>query len=335
MTMAAFSREKQVLELLNLLHHPHIVPLLTSYIHAAKFNLIFPLADASLESLLSGTATIPAITHEALWKQLLGITSALDSLHNFTYKKHDILDLEMIGYHHDLKPQNVLIKDGVFLLADFGLARLKDPVSQSGTIHKHGALTYGAPETLGNSSRSGRSVGRALDIWSWGCILIEVITLELMSPMGVAQFRQNRTTNTAMRSDAFFHSAGNLKPEVEIWIDMLRDSPITDKYRFRWLVKSTLDLVKTMLASDPKRRGSAALVHLQLYEYVKYATVHTLSDTTGELGKESKREYKPPPQPSIDPRIAAEEARENLEEFLGKDHPVMKALALTLAHADN
>lgn len=333
--MATFSREKQVLELLNLLHHPHIIPLLASYIHAAKFNLIFPLADASLESLLSGIGTIPAITQETLWKQLVGITSALDSLHNFMYKKQDVLDLEMIGYHHDLKPQNILIKDGVFLLADFGLARLKDPVSQSGTIHKHGALTYGAPETLENSSRSGRSVGRALDIWSWGCILIEVITLELMGPMGVAQFRQNRTTNTAMRSDTFFHSAGKLKPEVEIWIDGLRDSPTTDKYRLRCLVKSTLDVVKTMLAPDPKQRGSATSVHLQLYEYVHYATVHTLPDKTSESGKESKEEYKPPPQPSIDPRIAAEEARENLEEFLGKDHPVMKALAQSLTHAEN
>lgn len=136
-----------MLELLGLVNHLNIIPLLASYIHGDRYNMIFPLAQGDLERLLSQQEEDFGPKGDAIWSQVLGITSALDHLHHFQSKNDNELNIARIGYHHDLKPQNILIRDGVFLLADFGLARLKDASEESSTDHKYGALTYGAPET--------------------------------------------------------------------------------------------------------------------------------------------------------------------------------------------
>jgi serine/threonine protein kinase len=284
----------------------------------------------SLESFLTGSTTTPPITKEALWEQVLGISSALNNLHYFRYAGEGGIELENIGYHHDLKPQNILIKDGIFLLADFGLANLKDFISGSGTANKHGALTYGAPETMTIRSSTSRIVGRALDIWSLGCIFIEIITLELMDNGRVEEFRQYRTTSTDHGSDARFHQGGKVKKEVEKWIELLREDAEQDNYLFAKLVGQSLDLVIKMLEPDAKTRLSSALLHQSLGRIVNDSL-----ESFGSSERDAKRSSlvhgnSPSASEVVDITEEAAEAEVNLEAHFDKDHPVMKALGRAL-----
>jgi serine/threonine protein kinase len=73
--------------------------------------------------------------------------------------------------HRDLKPTNVLIHDGVALLSDFGLARLRDvsTITQMGYIV--GTPLYMAPEQT-----QGGEVGPATDCFALGVMMYQLVT---------------------------------------------------------------------------------------------------------------------------------------------------------------
>ena len=80
--------------------------------------------------------------------------------------------------HRDLKPQNLLIDTkGNIKLADFGLARSISLPIRTYT-HEVVTLWYRAPEILMGS----RLYGPAVDIWSIGCIFVEMATKRALFP---------------------------------------------------------------------------------------------------------------------------------------------------------
>eukprot|EP00762_Andalucia_godoyi_P005738 ANDGO_06410.mRNA.1 Serine/threonine-protein kinase ssn3 len=93
--------------------------------------------------------------------------------------------------HRDIKPSNILVCDGKVQIADFGLARQAKPAAFHSRAHllcpsavdyssdpEVVSLWYRAPELLLGSS----SYGPAIDIWSAGCIMYELITTHVMFP---------------------------------------------------------------------------------------------------------------------------------------------------------
>lgn len=243
------------------MNHPNIVRLLASYVYDDRFNMIFPLADGNLEEVLSQSRFMHDAGKLAILHQIYGITSAINALHNFQMIGEQGLDLSKSGYHHDLKPQNILVKDGIFLLADFGLARLKNEGVDSITNHKYGTYTYGGPETTQPIATGHSQVGRALDIWSWGCIITEIITFTLLGSSEVINFRLARKTVIGMREDSSFHDTMKVKPQVLKWQQMLYEqaSSICDNMH-KNLVVDILETVKLMIVADPSRRLSSLQV---------------------------------------------------------------------------
>lgn len=73
--------------------------------------------------------------------------------------------------YRDLKPENVLIdKQGYLRLTDFGL-------SKQGVVDNQGALTVcGTPEYLAPEVLSKKGHGKAVDWWTLGSIIYEMLT---------------------------------------------------------------------------------------------------------------------------------------------------------------
>lgn len=89
--------------------------------------------------------------------------------------------------HRDLKPANIkLLPDGGVKILDFGLAKALAPESQSnGTVLSSPTLTAAATKMgvimgtaayMSPEQAKGKTVDRRSDIWSFGCVLYEMLT---------------------------------------------------------------------------------------------------------------------------------------------------------------
>ena len=244
----SFKAEKRMLEMLSEIKHDNIVKLLATYTYGTVFNMIFPLAQMSLHEYLR-VAKPPHSTGRmrAMFIEICHLASAIDSIHNF-HLKNDDLDLRRNGYHHDLKPQNILVVGRTFQIADFGLARFKDLDETSKTDWKMGTRTYGPPES-GEGSRN----GRAYDMWSLGCILSEIVTFALLGPEGVREYAVRRETQiTPTRSSDAFHDGTQLKIEVVQWFHEL-----AEHQSFTGLLGDLLQVARSNLTPDPINRPNS------------------------------------------------------------------------------
>lgn len=81
--------------------------------------------------------------------------------------------------HRDLKPENILVgPDGYLCLADFGSAAV---VKYEDNWLLVGSISYMAPEAISPVGQT-QKFGKALDWWSSGCILYEMVTRKMVNP---------------------------------------------------------------------------------------------------------------------------------------------------------
>ncbi|KAK6591203.1 hypothetical protein RS030_101630 [Cryptosporidium xiaoi] len=90
--------------------------------------------------------------------------------------------------HYDLKPGNIILHKGCCKIADFGLSKMVDSISENVIIERIGGGTvwYQPPEILlrpGDTIDSPRIINHKVDIWAIGCIFYEI--LHLRRPFGL------------------------------------------------------------------------------------------------------------------------------------------------------
>lgn len=144
------------------LEHPNVLTLLGATKHQNHYNVFVQwMAGGSVASMLDkyGAFPEPVILHYT--QQVL---SGLAHLHD-----HQIV-------HRDLKGANLLVDSTgrQIKIADFGSAtRLSSELTLAGEFQGQllGTIAFMAPEVL-----RGENYGRACDIWSVGCVLIEMAT---------------------------------------------------------------------------------------------------------------------------------------------------------------
>lgn len=192
---------------------------------------------------------------DEIFEQLIGLATALNEMHSYRLLEQD---LELLGCHHDLKPNNILIFGQTWKLADFGLSRLAPTSQGSKTQFKDCIGDYFAPECL-DGEWSQQRIGRASDIWSFGCVISEVMTFGMLGSESIAEFRSSRKTEGRPKYlNSWFHSLGKMKVEVDTWLSMLKRSVNDDAS------KALIALVRDMLNEYPHHRPNANAVQLNL-----------------------------------------------------------------------
>jgi serine/threonine-protein kinase len=167
--VARFAREAQVLASLN---HPNIGAIYgLEDGHGATALVLELIEGPTLADRIGGTA-IPIDEAVAIARQ---VADALAAAH------------EVGIVHRDLKPANIKVRrDGTVKVLDFGLAKALDPTLSSSEVSQSPTLTHadishvgaivGTAAYMAPEQAAGRAADRRSDIWSFGVVLMEMLT---------------------------------------------------------------------------------------------------------------------------------------------------------------
>ena len=238
-----YLRELRNLSLLTQIKHPNIVELLCCYLYQNCHTFVFPIADhGDLEQLLETPGRPEQFNaDEVFFISLAELASALNAVHNFFAS---LLDKHLAGYHHDLAPRNILVNGTSFLLADFGLSNFKDPTERSSTSFKNNGGFYIAPECQDLEGKlQPNRINQASDIWSFGCILLEVFVYMKRGAEGVQKFEDDRVYETPTFISRRFHNGPNRpSPVVVTLIKELGTNASKHETRLLHLVSKILSI---------------------------------------------------------------------------------------------
>nr|RBQ88790.1 hypothetical protein FVER53263_20889 [Fusarium verticillioides] len=237
-TSQDYARERDAYQRLRLAQnpHPHIVPLLASYLMESKYHMVFPLADCDLAMYLRNQPKPSNDKRTLEWfgGQLRGLADALSTIHGQKGQARTVY-----GVHGDIKPENILCfgsNDGDrpirLALADFGSSYFCAPDTRDIPKGLKHTPAYRAPEI--DTTTVG--ITQAYDIWSLGCVFAEVIAWFYEGRNGIAKLidaRLDECSNSPNR-DAFFYLkydfnnrgglSAKLKPEIQRLMISLRRS---------------------------------------------------------------------------------------------------------------
>jgi serine/threonine protein kinase len=273
----AYQHELRNLSYLTHLEHRNIVELLCSYTYRGRHNFVFPVADfGDLAKLLKMQDRPKQFSaDETFVLALAELSSALNAVHNFTAK---VLGLRLTGCHHDLAPRNILVNGSSLLLADFGLSRLKDIAQNSSTSFKETRGHYIAPECQGlDGTFQAHRITRKSDIWSFGCILAEVLTYMTLGADGVRDFERERKYETENYLGHRFHRGPNKpSPGVNFWLEKLAHCVQKPLKRF-------VSLIKRMLSVSPEERPDSGQVLSMLQHIAVDVRIEPIDDLYQEI----------------------------------------------------
>jgi serine/threonine protein kinase len=133
----------------------HIIPILEAGFDATAGTnfIVMPIATMSLEKQIERPAPI-------------GEAEAVEILDSIAAGLDEIGDI----IHRDLKPGNVLLHEGVWKLADLGLARFAEAATSRHTMRDALTVQYAAPEQWRYERPQ-----KATDVYAIGCIMYALL----------------------------------------------------------------------------------------------------------------------------------------------------------------
>lgn len=254
--------------------HPYITPLLASLsgydIGQSRGHvlcLLFSRAKMDIEKLLCLEAT-PIEFAEDRKRRRLFYDGLLQLLSALAYLNRE-LDGVVIS-HHDIKPANMLLTENGIQVCDLGKVqpRLLVDGSEVSSEHGLGSFNFQPPEYYTASGvRSNLKHGRAFDMWSVGCVLIEFAILIVYGWESgeIGKFKERRKNNPQRKrtiqdrkEDAsYFNNMEVVLEEVK----QLRQHEPEDDRRLAKL----LDVAMGMLRENPAERLRSWEALLDLY----------------------------------------------------------------------
>jgi len=262
-TAAEFQQEKQNLDEIRGIRHPHLIRHLVTYETNSHYYVVFPWASGgNLSNLWQRDNSMERTEKLVLWslRQMIGIASALEALHNVNCR------------HGDIKPENILHfihdEEETLVLADVGVSRVHIHATKDrkgGTTTRATTPAYEAPEAL-TDNKSPRA--RKYDMWSLGCILLEYVIWLLEDLEAVKRFRDARDG-----PDHEFYFLSNNKAEIHPTVrTTFRTLREHTRCRNGTAIEALIDLVaENLLQVDIDSRDPAEKVVQKLREIVSAA----------------------------------------------------------------
>lgn len=175
--------------------HQHIMEALAGYDYGDIFFIIFSYAESTLAKCLQGKE-IPGNQDlwgpSYFWRQMRGVAGGLSFLHERRTTNTTNSDFPPTQvFHFDLKPHNILIRNGIVVMGDFGQSKIQKYSEDVGADINHLSYNYGPPEHHFISSY-GQQHDYNFDIWSLGAIFSEIITFHAEGSKGVERYRKSR-----------------------------------------------------------------------------------------------------------------------------------------------
>ncbi|KAH4034912.1 hypothetical protein HBI56_030250 [Parastagonospora nodorum] len=203
-----FQKELDALQRLDGHHNEHLVTLLATWTIQGssrdRYCLLFPWAEGDLLSYwrreshpCNGTRPDLDAIQWAI-KQVAGMASALSTIHN-PRNDMNLGPKRKYGRHGDIKSENILWYPpseqnprGHLVIADLGLTAFNSTRSRSNIPGESipPSPDYRPPEC----DLAGGKISRAFDIWTFGCVLLEMVCWTLDGNQGLVDFEAHRTT---------------------------------------------------------------------------------------------------------------------------------------------
>ncbi|KAH6679447.1 kinase-like domain-containing protein [Halenospora varia] len=263
-----------------------------------QFNILMDLADIDLTHFLLAEEFR---TRCGGVVQLLKEASALADAIAWLHRSHTINDNFFVWCHGDLKPDNVLVyfKDaadvGFWKISDFGISSLIERREEQSSrprtpafLNVPGAAEsvspaeslaiitgrekaiaqrhpgpYSAPEV-----EKGHDIGPESDIWSFGCILFQILLraaggIELLMELDNkrAAYKNGSTNDHFCQRTA--HAGIHLHPSVIEWLQN-KNNLSCGSYPDRMMVVDCKNIILRALHLNPKLRPGANWIHEEL-----------------------------------------------------------------------
>ncbi|KAI4387997.1 hypothetical protein MLD38_000375 [Melastoma candidum] len=234
-------------KLLRLLRHPDIVDIKSIMLPPSKrefkdIYVVFELMESDLHQVIKANDDLTREHHQFFLYQML---RALKYMHTASV------------YHRDLKPKNILANANCKLkVCDFGLARVAFNDAPSTVFWTDYVATrwYRAPELCGSFFSK---YTPAIDIWSIGCILAEVLTGKPLFPGKTVVHQLDLITDLLGTPPPESISGVRNEKARKYLAEMRKKQPVPFSQKFPNADPLALRLLQRLLAFDAHDRPTA------------------------------------------------------------------------------
>jgi serine/threonine protein kinase len=227
------------LEELRKIDDPHLIKAIAYITLGRKHFFMFPWATfGSLRDFCSeDPPSLDPLYLKWIFGQLSGLAGAIRKLH---YSEKTMESWR----HGDLKPDNILVFDNRYgaqnrghgtctlVITDVGLTKKHNSATEDrkdATRTHSGTFLYEPPEAELDKQDPEKGRSRRYDIWSIGCIYLEVIIWLIYGADELKRFRNeidgNRRFYVLVQSKGSAHQGAELHNMVLKWIEWIRKDP--------------------------------------------------------------------------------------------------------------